>query len=79
MFATVMLTDEKQCLKSFQITFDRYETAFTIMTQTNRFANNLDPRALYTKLFMCDRFENEKPYILTTDRWHKEHGRSPIV
>lgn len=78
MFATVMLTDETSVLKSFQITFDRYETAFAIMTQTNRFANNVDPRALYTKLFMCDRFENEKPYVLTTDLWHKQHGR-PVI
>lgn len=78
MFATIMLTDENRCLKSFQITFDRYETAFAIMTQTNRFANNIDPRALYTKLIMSDRFDNEKPYTLTTDLWHKVHNRPPI-
>lgn len=30
MFATVMLTDETSVLKSFQITFDRYETALLI-------------------------------------------------
>lgn len=79
MFATIMLTTEDQCLKSFQIIFDNYETAFAIFTQANRFANNVEPRALYTKLFLADRFDNEKPLTLTTDLWHKQHCRPTQV
>lgn len=70
MYATVMICDDSQCLKSFQIVFDRYETAFAILSQTNRFANNVCPNALYTKLCMFS-----DVVTLHTDLWCKLNNR----
>ena len=76
MYATVMICDDEKCLKSFQIVFDRYETAFAILSQTNRFANNVCPNALYTKLCMFSDLLMEEPFTLHTDLWCKLHNRT---
>ena len=71
MYATVMICDDDKCLKSFQIVFDRYETAFAILSQTNRYANNICPTALHTRLCMFSECITEDPYTMHTDLWCK--------